>query len=567
MTTSPFVLRVGRVSVLLLALLSSAVPAATPSDFDVIIRRFCETKRLNVRLSDEMPVSEMVRTQASDGSWKDIDYLQAGRSYWMTTLHLTRATALAEDFRVRRNPASRDAVHRALAWWLRNKPRNPNWWFNAIGVPRLLAGCAILFDDELTPEERREIVKMLVASRPQRRMTGQNAAWLDEVGFLCGVISRDAALVRSSIDGMLSEVKISDGEGITRDWCFHQHGRQPQFGNYGMSFLEGQSRHAMLLDGTSFAYPQEKLKLIQGLAEKGYAWIMWNGMMDVSAMGRQLFPDGQRSKAAIVQRAFGYLEKTGWRIPPPPRGFRFFDRSAYAVHRTGEWMASVRASTSSIIGVETWINEDNVKGMCMADGALLTYVTGREYENVFPLWDDWRMIPGVTGYAGKPVGRKRMMNEADDVCASESGVGGTFSFTFRREGLVARKRWTFTDTDILCEGSGITASDGDYEVMTSVEEANAADDAGVVYERPGEFCVRNGSICYVVYAPREAIRFEVADRKGDFRDFMQAHPSCPVSGKVFSLRISHGVRPTGAAYRYRVIPAHGKTQFQRVQPK
>jgi hypothetical protein len=172
------------------------------------------------------------------------------------------------------------------------------------------------------------------------------------------------------------------------------------------------------------------------------------------------------------------------------------------------------------------------------------------------------MIPGVTGYAGKPVDRKRRMNEVDDVCASESGDGGgTFSFTFRREGLTARKKWTFTDTEILCEGSDITGLDGNYEVMTSVEEANAAENAGVVYEKPGEFCVRNGSIRYVVYAPRESIRFEVADRKGDFRGFMQAHPSHPVSGKIFSLRISHGIRPNGAVYRYRVIPADNKKQF------
>ena len=33
----------------------------------------------------------------------------------------------------------------------------------------------------------------------------------------------------------------------------------------------------------------------------------------------------------------------------------------------------------------------------MADGALMTYVTGHEYENALPLWDDWRMVPGVTG--------------------------------------------------------------------------------------------------------------------------------------------------------------------------
>ena len=113
---------------------------------------------------------------------------------------------------------------------------------------------------------------------------------------------------------------------------------------------------------------------------EGYAWITWKGMMDISAMGRQLDFGMQAGKAKGVARAFADLERSGWTRPPDPVGFRYFNCSAYAVYRTANWMASIRASTPKIIGTETGINEDNVKGMCMADGALLTYVTGREYD-------------------------------------------------------------------------------------------------------------------------------------------------------------------------------------------
>ncbi len=167
---------------------------------------------------------------------------------------------------------------------------------------------------------------------------------------------------------------------------------------HGLSFLCAQSRLAALLSGTGFDYPPGKLELVWKLASEGYSWICWKGMMDVSAMGRQLHKDRQRSKAASVACAFANLAKTGWRAPARRMGFRYFDNSAYAVFRTADFMASVRASTPKIIGTETHVNEDNAKGMCMADGALMTYVTGREYENIFPLWDDWRMIPGVTAY-------------------------------------------------------------------------------------------------------------------------------------------------------------------------
>ena len=57
------------------------------------------------------------------------------------------------------------------------------------------------------------------------------------------------------------------------------------------------------------------------------------------------------------------------------------------------------------------------------------------------------------------------------------------SLLLTREGLTARKKWTFDRGGVLCEGSGITATDGRYEVATSVEQAMAASNAGVVYRR------------------------------------------------------------------------------------
>jgi hypothetical protein len=196
--------------------------------------------------------------------------------------------------------------------------------------------------------------------------------------------------------------------------------------------------------------------------------------------------------------------------------------------------------------------------MCMADGALMTHVTGREYENVFPLWDDWRMIPGVTGFLGKPTRREDSRNERDDIRAAAEGDGVHFAFTFSREGLTARKKWTFSPGGILCEGEGIAADDGEYEVATCVEHALAADNAGIVSRGCDVSRFRNGALLYTVHAPAEAICFEVAEREGDFSTFMLGVPPSPEKGRVFSLRILHGKAPRNASYRYeiaRVAPA------------
>ena len=488
-----------------------------------------------------------------EGSWPDIDYSDKTRSCWPVGAHLmTRLVTLAADGRRTGNRDSLAAAHRALGYWLRNRFDNPNWWWNVIGVPKSIGDVALLLGDVLTDDERKGVIEVMTVQEPDFAKTGQNFAWMAGNRLRRGLLARDVQAVQEALDDILKVVRLDDAEGIQPDWCFHQHGAQPQFGNYGLSFLCSQSRLAVILAGSDFPYPSEKFAILGQLASEGYSWICWKGMMDVSALGRQLHRDAQRKKAAAVEAAFGDLGKAGWHSPAPRLGFRYFDRSAYAVYRTPGFMASVRASTPKIIGVETWINEDNARGMCMADGSLMTYVTGREYENVFPLWDDWRMIPGVTGYLGKPTLRKDSRNACDDIRASAEGEEGHFEFTFSREGLTARKKWTFSPSGILCEGAGISAEDGEYEVATCVEHALAADNAGVVNRGRDESQFRNGALLYTIHAPAESIRSEVAEREGNFNTFMLGNPSSPAKDRVFSLRILHGKAPKNASYRYEI---------------
>ena len=522
---------------------------ASDASLEPLVSRYADASAAE---QDVARVAGLAAALADDGSWPDIDYADLSKSQWTAAAHLLNLKTLAADWRRNGTLASLKAAHHALAFWLDRRLVNPNWWWNIIGVPTYIGDAAIMMDSELTPEEREGVIEVMTVEEPDFAKTGQNFVWMSENRLRRGLLSRDEGMVRAALDDILSEVRICDVEGIRPDWCFHQHGAQPQFGNYGLSFLCAQSRLAALLSGTGFDYPPEKLELVWKLASEGYSWICWKGMMDVSAMGRQLHKDRQRSKAASVACAFANLAKTGWRAPARRIGFRSFDNSAYAVFRTADFMASVRASTPKIIGTETHVNEDNTKGMCMADGALMTYVTGREYENVFPLWDDWRMIPGVTAYLGKPVVRADSRNEADDIRAAAEGNGGSFKFTFAREGLSAHKKWTFSPAGIVCEGSGISAADGSYEVATCVEHALATAYADLLSQGPDVSRFRNGALLYTVHAPPEAIRFELAEREGNFNTFMLSHPDAPMKGRVFSLRILHGRAPKNASYRYEI---------------
>ena len=107
----------------------------------------------------------------------------------------------------------------------------------------------------------------------------------------------------------MSEIRTGGKEGIKDDWCFHQHGPQQQFGNYGLAFVTTMSLFSGLLSDTSLEFSEEQLNVIASLIDNGYRWIILKGKMDISAMGRQLFEDAQIHKA--LSMAFAVTELGG----------------------------------------------------------------------------------------------------------------------------------------------------------------------------------------------------------------------------------------------------------------
>ena len=510
-------------------------------------------------VADIARARDLASRQRADGSWPDVDYVTDRRSGWPPAAHvLDRAVFLAREAFVTRDAASAAAVRKALDWWAAAKPRCSNWWYNEIGVPQGFALAALLVDGWLHDEDRTRYADYLECS--QIRMTGQNRVWLSRIVMMRGILRRDEMLIGRAVEAILGEVRISDGEGIMDDWSFRQHGPQMQFGNYGASFIMTLSRLANVLATTKWAMSGEQRRILGRLEEDGFRWTLWKGRMDVAALGRQIVPGAQEGKCRAIERAFSEFAAGGWTFPEDqPRGFRFFPRSAYAVWRTADWMASVKMHTHEILETETWVNGENTLGGHLADGALYLYSTGREYDGVFPLWGNWRLIPGVTGYIDLPPVRRPGFvtypgaNEADEMTASGDGSAAQVDFTLRRDGLSVRKRWRFTPEGVECTGEGISATNGASRVATCVEHAFAAPNAAVMPYRDGRLTVRNGAFTYEIFAPEEAVHAAIEDRVGDWVGIAPPGAGNAVSaGRVLVIWIDHGRLPRDASYRYRV---------------
>lgn len=519
-------------------------------------------------------IKEYLGKQAKDGSWSDIDYLDKKRSGWDPKRHTERILELAKLYYSTstcyyQSDTVKQAIHRALNYWFSAKHRCLNWWYNQIGIPKTLGTAFILLEEQLTEEEKAEAIKVMENARFD--MTGQNKIWLAGNVLIRALLQDDGQLVKMARDTIASEIVLGQKEGIKGDWSYHQHGPQQQFGNYGLAFVSSMSFFYRLFKGTAYAFDERQINILSSLVNKGYKWTIWNRMMDVSSLGRQLFHNAQLHKAYSLAFAAADLDIDGF--PAYGNlliGHKHFDDSDYTVHRSKNWMSSVKMSSNRVIGTEL-VNEDNLKGYYMGDGATYFYIHGDEYLNVFPFWD-WRKIPGVTAYedvAPVPnVNKTKARNKTDMVGGLSYGECGMSAMELRRDGLLARKAWLFSGDMVLCLGADIH-TDSALCVTTSIDQRMQRGALEVLNKhewrnitgkedfRVKELRFFHDNMGYIIWGDTPCTA-EVGKRTGRWCDFMKMYTPEEVEGEVMSLHLRHGMSPKSASYQYLVLPASRK---------
>ena len=534
-------------------------------------------------------ITGYMETIREDGSWPDINYNDQKRSGWSVKEHADRVLELAKLYRAEEGdchwgPKLESVIHLALGYWFREKPVCKNWWYNQIGVPKTLGPAFLLMKEQLNPEEKEAAVEVMENAR--FGMTGQNKVWLAGNVLMRGLLQDDFELVKAARDTIVSEITTGMQEGIKSDWSFHQHGPQQQFGNYGLAFLTEMSSYSGLFAGTVFALNKEQQGILNSFLLNGYRWIVWKGYMDVNALDRQLFHSGQIHKAFSLAFATNALMRGSSaedirqmneflkdNYAPKRKGSAFighkhFWDSDQTVHRSSTWMASVKMASDRVIGTEL-VNEDNLKGFYMGDGALYTYCRGDEYLNIFPFWD-WRKIPGITAYESEaPVPAffnygAHVRNKAAFVGGVTDGETGMTAMVLDRDGLQAHKSWIFTRDYVLCLGAGIR-SDSILAVTTSVDQRVKRGDLlryadgnwlpvqGKYVSSPKEQRFFHDNTGYILLQPSACVAIS-EKRSGRWCDFMGSYAPKTVEGEIVGLYIDHG-REDNADYQYLVLPA------------
>jgi chondroitin AC lyase len=540
-------------------------------------------QRILAPLLAPVPVEDarkLMGTLQPDGSWPDIDYQDRSASGWKTARHLSNVATLARAYRspgskLHGDESVRGTVLGSLDYWLSRDFQNSNWWWNQIGVPRSLLPTLLLVEKDLSAEQRSRALTIL--RRAKMGMTGQNLVWVTEITAVRGILEDAPELVAAAYRRIADEIRLSTGEGIQPDFSFHQHGPCLYNHGYGAAFAGDCSEIATQVAATRFAFPPEKIALLGSLILDGSQWMTRGSVTDFGGEGREITRRGQTAQYLNAaarnmlrlptgrEAEFRDLAARASGQPAPPLvGNRHFWRSDLMTHHRPGYYTSARMFSSRIANTDMPCNGEGLKSHHIADGCNLLLRTGREFQEIFPVWD-WQKIPGTTveQRAELPGSPRRMGKTSFDGGVS-NGEYGLAAFELDRDGLSARKSWFFFDDEYACLGAGISC-DSDGPVVTTLNQCHLAGDVLVanddrvrklnsethLLDNPD--WLWHDEVGYVLLGPG-AVRLHNGPQRGSWWAINHEYARDTVSRDVFMAWIDHGTRPQNATYSYLVVP-------------
>ena len=183
-------------------------PSVSPQD--QIMERY-----RSLLLSEKPPEVDTVQRYADQisetGTWPDIDYASRSRAGWRPCDHLSRvqlmALALATQEHTQQvDEKLRRVIGLALDHWCAKRYRSSNWWFNEIGVPRVMRDIVALLGDDLGDDRRNAAIEVI--GQHKMRGAGANLMWSAELSLHHGCLTGNREQIARAAKQIWTEVKV-----------------------------------------------------------------------------------------------------------------------------------------------------------------------------------------------------------------------------------------------------------------------------------------------------------------------------------------------------------------------
>ncbi|HMD01043.1 MAG TPA: polysaccharide lyase family 8 super-sandwich domain-containing protein, partial [Ferruginibacter sp.] len=360
---------------------------------------------------------ELIKSVQPDGSWPGINYKDVSRTGFQHSRHLENMLSLARAFRkpgteFYLNAEVKKTVSMALDFWIDHDFICENWWWNEMGTPNLMINILLLMDNDLTDKQRKEGAR--IANRANLQASGARPG--GDLIQIDGMLGKQALFLRNEdtlvrvINVMISEIKIADGRGLQPDMSFHHRvDNVISTLTYGTGYASAFAYWAVKIAGTKFKFPEEAIKLLIDYYLDGICQSMAFGMYpDPGAMNRDISRKGAMAPsgpglAENLHKASSYrgdemdaiIQSRGKVKRLAISKDRFYWHSEYYTQQRPGYFASVRMFSSRQNNMEQPHNEEGILNHHYSDGASFITRTGKEYYDIFPVWD-WVKIPGTT---------------------------------------------------------------------------------------------------------------------------------------------------------------------------
>jgi chondroitin AC lyase len=554
-------------------------------------------KRVTGELMDQKINSEYVKGLISsiqqDGSWPDINYKDLSRIGYENGRHLSNIWLLCSAYKVPSSPLAGNrevfqVIEKAISFWTINDFIAANWHSNEIANPQLLTRILLVMDNDLSEKQRADL--SVLAGRANLDAWGARPG--GDLVRICGIMAelalfkRDEEQLKTALETMAAQARITTGLGIKPDLGFHHRtDRVTSILTYGTGYCNTLVDWAVRLSGTKFSLPAESLNLLidyylDGICKaQVHGWYKAPGLVnrDMSQKGDlgPISSDIPRKLLLVSDYRKKELEnivkiRNGEQKPNLTYN-SFFWHSEYSIHQRPDYYSSVRMFSDRNFTMEYPHNMQSLKHHHYADGANFVSVTGKEYNDIFPVWD-WQRIPGTT-VVQRPVmpSWTEIVKKGNTsfVGAVTNGTYGATAFDFESplDPLKARKAWFFFDREYVCLGAGITST-SEYPVTTTLNQC-LLNSAVIASSGDGKRTLEKGEhqlnkvkwvlhdgIAYVFPTPTD-IHINNKSYTGYWHDLVSTTRkinSDKETLELFSLWIDHGKQPQNSAYCYIVAP-------------
>ena len=546
-------------------------------------------------------IRQLVKTIKADGSWPDINYIDTSRTAFQHREHLEHMVDLSRAYKKPGSPFYQDAQVKktalsALDFWLAHDFICANWWWNEMGTPNLMINTLLLIDMDLSENERTAGLK--IAGRASLKGFGARPGGdLIQIAGMIGkqgLFKRDEAIIDLVIKTMADEIKISNGRGLQPDMSFH-HRTDNVISTltYGTGYASSFAYWVVKIAGTKFTLPDTAIKLLIDYYLDGISKSMAFGKYpDIGAKNRDLsrrgtlLPDGTSLPSNLLLSSNyrkaeleNLVKIRNGETVPNLQWNRFFWHSEYFTHQRPKWFSSVRMHSSRQNSMEEPHNEEGLKNHHFADGSNFISLTGKEYLDIFPVWD-WQKIPGAT-IVQKPalphwkeIAKKGKTNFVGAVSNGIYGAAAT-DFSSPHDPLQAHKAWFYFKDEYVCLGAGIKST-ATYPVATTLNQCLLNGEVLVktgkgnevlrkgIHELKDVSWVYHGGVAYLFPSPA-SINLGNTTATGNWRQISHQDWATeePIQKEVFTAWINHGTAPVAADYAYIVVPAIASTAIDQ----